>query len=134
MTKNFFSEGTDNSLLEVASDVSKTGEVSAGDKDPVVIVGLDSGTVVGIAFAAFIIGAIMMGALWFIHTHSGKCKLPSNTFFTQICIILFLIFHQPDFKNAKIQTGVLVYIHTLLIFCCLFGKIRVMANGLLKKS
>lgn len=51
---------------------SSKGQSSEGSKDPVVIEGLDSGTVVGIAFAAFIIGAMMMGALWFIHTHSGS--------------------------------------------------------------
>ena len=33
--------------------------------------GLDSGTVVGIAFAAFIIGVLLTAALWFIHTHTG---------------------------------------------------------------
>ena len=49
-------------------------QATRGDKEPLVIEGLDSGTVVGIAFAAFIIGAMMMGALWFIHTHSVKCK------------------------------------------------------------
>lgn len=34
--------------------------------------GLDSGTVVGIAFAAFIIGVLLTAALWFIHTKTGK--------------------------------------------------------------
>lgn len=33
--------------------------------------GLDSGTVVGIAFAAFVIGVLLTAALWFIHTHTG---------------------------------------------------------------
>lgn len=33
--------------------------------------GLDSATVVGIAFAAFIIGVLLTAALWFIHTHTG---------------------------------------------------------------
>ncbi|XP_060081983.1 transforming growth factor beta receptor type 3-like [Ylistrum balloti] len=42
--------------------------------DTIVIEGLDSGTVVGIAFAAFIIGVLLMAALWFIHTHTGPIK------------------------------------------------------------
>ena len=44
------------------------------DDKQIIIEGLDSGTVVGIAFAAFIIGVLMMGILWFIHTHSGSSK------------------------------------------------------------
>ncbi|XP_053734242.1 transforming growth factor beta receptor type 3 [Synchiropus splendidus] len=32
---------------------------------------LDTPTVVGIAFAAFFIGALLTGALWFIYTHTG---------------------------------------------------------------
>ncbi|XP_063056603.1 transforming growth factor beta receptor type 3 [Engraulis encrasicolus] len=32
---------------------------------------LDTTTVVGIAFAAFIIGALLTGALWFIYSHTG---------------------------------------------------------------
>jgi hypothetical protein len=67
-------EGTDSSVVKIETDIPETGEVAGGNKEPLVIEGLDSGTVVGIAFAAFIIGAMMMGALWFIHTHSGKCK------------------------------------------------------------
>ncbi|KAI4828578.1 hypothetical protein KUCAC02_022660 [Chaenocephalus aceratus] len=33
---------------------------------------LDTPTVVGIAFAAFVIGALLTGALWFIYSHTGK--------------------------------------------------------------
>jgi hypothetical protein len=33
--------------------------------------GLDTVTVVGIAFAAFIIGVLLTTALWYIHTHTG---------------------------------------------------------------
>ncbi|XP_068095911.1 transforming growth factor beta receptor type 3 isoform X2 [Hyperolius riggenbachi] len=33
--------------------------------------GLDTPTVVGIAFAAFIIGALLTGALWYIYSHTG---------------------------------------------------------------
>ncbi|XP_065410325.1 transforming growth factor beta receptor type 3 isoform X10 [Chrysemys picta bellii] len=34
--------------------------------------GLDTLTVVGIAFAAFVIGALLTGALWFIYSHTGE--------------------------------------------------------------
>ncbi|KAH9500306.1 Transforming growth factor beta receptor type 3 [Bulinus truncatus] len=37
----------------------------------IIIEGLDSATVVGIAFAAFAIGILLTGALWFIHSHTG---------------------------------------------------------------
>nr|XP_022322376.1 transforming growth factor beta receptor type 3-like [Crassostrea virginica] len=40
----------------------------------VVVEGLDSGTVIGIAFAAFIIGVLLVAALWFIHTHTAPIK------------------------------------------------------------
>ncbi|CAK6956293.1 LOW QUALITY PROTEIN: transforming growth factor beta receptor type 3 [Scomber scombrus] len=33
---------------------------------------LDTPTVVGIAFAAFVIGALLTGALWFIYAHTGE--------------------------------------------------------------
>lgn len=39
-----------------------------------VFYGLDTLTVVGIAFAAFVIGALLTGALWFIYSHTGKHK------------------------------------------------------------
>ena len=32
---------------------------------------LDTPTVVGIAFAAFVIGALLTGALWFIYSRTG---------------------------------------------------------------
>ncbi|XP_026511121.1 transforming growth factor beta receptor type 3 isoform X4 [Terrapene carolina triunguis] len=38
---------------------------------PPVFYGLDTLTVVGIAFAAFVIGALLTGALWFIYSHTG---------------------------------------------------------------
>uniref|UniRef100_W5LBJ3 Transforming growth factor, beta receptor III n=1 Tax=Astyanax mexicanus TaxID=7994 RepID=W5LBJ3_ASTMX len=41
-----------------------------GDRDPYTYV-LDTPTVVGIAFAAFVIGAMLTGALWFIYSHTG---------------------------------------------------------------
>ncbi|XP_006275134.1 transforming growth factor beta receptor type 3 isoform X2 [Alligator mississippiensis] len=39
---------------------------------PPVFYGLDTLTVVGIAFAAFVIGALLTGALWFIYSHTGS--------------------------------------------------------------
>nr|XP_060629895.1 transforming growth factor beta receptor type 3 isoform X1 [Anolis sagrei ordinatus] len=39
---------------------------------PPVFYGLDTVTVVGIAFAAFVIGALLTGALWFIYSHTGE--------------------------------------------------------------
>lgn len=35
---------------------------------------LDTPTVVGIAFAAFVIGALLTGALWFIYSHTGESR------------------------------------------------------------
>lgn len=35
--------------------------------------GLDTLTVMGIAFAAFVIGALLTGALWYIYSHTGEC-------------------------------------------------------------
>lgn len=37
---------------------------------------LETPTVVGIAFAAFVIGALLTGALWFIYSHTGKTFPP----------------------------------------------------------
>eukprot|EP00066_Takifugu_rubripes_P007984 XP_003973872.2 PREDICTED: transforming growth factor beta receptor type 3 [Takifugu rubripes] len=42
----------------------------APSPDPVAV--LDTPTVVGIAFAAFVIGALLTGALWFIYSHTGE--------------------------------------------------------------
>ncbi|XP_025113935.1 transforming growth factor beta receptor type 3-like isoform X2 [Pomacea canaliculata] len=50
------------------------GQSSHQSQQSVVIEGLDSGTVVGIAFAAFAIGILLTGALWFIHTHTSPTK------------------------------------------------------------
>uniref|UniRef100_A0A8C6YQ94 Transforming growth factor beta receptor 3 n=1 Tax=Nothoprocta perdicaria TaxID=30464 RepID=A0A8C6YQ94_NOTPE len=41
-------------------------------RQPPVSYGLDTVTVVGIAFAAFVIGALLTGALWFIYSHTGE--------------------------------------------------------------
>lgn len=52
---------------------SETGvdDQKRGQQQKIIIEGLDSATVVGIAFAAFAIGILLMGALWFIHSHTG---------------------------------------------------------------
>lgn len=39
---------------------------------PTVFHGLDTLTVMGIAFAAFVIGALLTGALWYIYSHTGE--------------------------------------------------------------
>ncbi|MCI4375486.1 hypothetical protein PGIGA_G00110020 [Pangasianodon gigas] len=39
---------------------------------------LDTPTVVGIAFAAFVIGALLTGALWFIYSHTGVPAVRQN--------------------------------------------------------
>ena len=36
--------------------------------------GLDSLTVIAIAFAAFIIGALLIIAVWYIHAHTGEMQ------------------------------------------------------------
>uniref|UniRef100_A0A4X2JWU8 Transforming growth factor beta receptor 3 n=1 Tax=Vombatus ursinus TaxID=29139 RepID=A0A4X2JWU8_VOMUR len=41
-------------------------------KSPPILPGLDTLTVMGIAFAAFVIGALLMGALWYIYSHTGE--------------------------------------------------------------
>lgn len=63
------------------------GQSSHQSQQSVVIEGLDSGTVVGIAFAAFAIGILLTGALWFIHTHTSKAwnLLKTN------CVYIFLV-------------------------------------------
>uniref|UniRef100_A0A667WXV7 Transforming growth factor, beta receptor III n=1 Tax=Myripristis murdjan TaxID=586833 RepID=A0A667WXV7_9TELE len=40
-------------------------------ESPDILYVLDTPTVVGIAFAAFVIGALLTGALWFIYSHTG---------------------------------------------------------------
>ncbi|XP_066898852.1 transforming growth factor beta receptor type 3 isoform X5 [Kogia breviceps] len=39
---------------------------------PPIFHGLDTLTVMGIAFAAFVIGALLTGALWYIYSHTGE--------------------------------------------------------------
>ncbi|KAL1022638.1 hypothetical protein UPYG_G00030340 [Umbra pygmaea] len=50
-------------------------EIPPGPAEPPVddtLYVLDTPTVVGIAFAAFVIGALLTGALWFIYSHTGE--------------------------------------------------------------
>ncbi|XP_015226577.1 PREDICTED: transforming growth factor beta receptor type 3-like [Cyprinodon variegatus] len=53
----------------------RSGPINKGPTEPTpnepVLLLLDTTTVVGIAFAAFLIGALLTGALWFIYTHTG---------------------------------------------------------------
>ena len=67
-------EGEQNVDITSESGISQTQDTKQLEDKQIVIEGLDSGTVIGIAFAAFIIGVLMMGILWFIHTHSGSSK------------------------------------------------------------
>ncbi|KAI8771419.1 transforming growth factor beta receptor type 3 isoform X3, partial [Biomphalaria glabrata] len=51
-------------------DSTKEDNMNLSNQQRVIIEGLDSATVVGIAFAAFAIGILLTGALWFIHSHT----------------------------------------------------------------
>ncbi|XP_034566107.1 transforming growth factor beta receptor type 3 [Notolabrus celidotus] len=53
--------------------VSPTPKAAPADpSDDSTLYVLDTPTVVGIAFAAFVIGALLTGALWFIYSHTGE--------------------------------------------------------------
>ena len=59
------------------TEISNPTPVADKNKDDncqkvVRVEGLDSATVVGITFAAFVIGVLLTGALWYIHTHTGN--------------------------------------------------------------
>lgn len=56
------------------SETSKDEDSQKTSGQTVIVEGLDSGTVIGIAFAAFIIGVLLVAALWFIHTHTAPIK------------------------------------------------------------
>ncbi|KAM4721115.1 transforming growth factor beta receptor type 3 [Rhinophrynus dorsalis] len=62
--------------LAVITHMEKTPDASVNINRPCapqpIFYGLDTPTVVGIAFAAFIIGALLTGALWFIQSHTGE--------------------------------------------------------------
>lgn len=57
---------SDNTPVTVNVPVEPPGPRHQG-----IIYVLDTPTVVGIAFAAFVIGALLTGALWFIYSHTG---------------------------------------------------------------
>ncbi|KAE8610638.1 hypothetical protein XENTR_v10012191 [Xenopus tropicalis] len=59
-------------LAVITPAVKTPGPSLKGPPDHQVFYGLDTPTVVGIAFAAFIIGALLTGALWFIYSHTGE--------------------------------------------------------------
>ncbi|XP_041367979.1 transforming growth factor beta receptor type 3-like [Gigantopelta aegis] len=73
--------GRDSEPVVDTSDKSSSldAHVSTPPQHSVIIEGLDSATVVGIAFAAFTIGIILTAALWFIHTHTGMRKRGVNS-------------------------------------------------------
>ncbi|KAK6195625.1 hypothetical protein SNE40_001013 [Patella caerulea] len=64
----------DNSGYKTDGATSSTESNNNQPQQSVIIEGLDSETVVGIAFAAFAIGILLTGTLWFIHTHTGPAK------------------------------------------------------------
>nr|XP_036853886.1 transforming growth factor beta receptor type 3 [Manis javanica] len=57
---------------EVASKETSTGVKEPNPISPPIFHGLDTLTVMGIAFAAFVIGALLTGALWYIYSHTGE--------------------------------------------------------------
>lgn len=57
---------------EVASKETSTSVKEPNPISPPVFHGLDTLTVMGIAFAAFVIGALLTGALWYIYSHTGE--------------------------------------------------------------
>uniref|UniRef100_A0A3Q1F793 Transforming growth factor, beta receptor III n=1 Tax=Acanthochromis polyacanthus TaxID=80966 RepID=A0A3Q1F793_9TELE len=68
-------------IMAMASNKKTSTEPLAVVDDPVtpvvppndrILYMLDTPTVVGIAFAAFVIGALLTGALWFIYSHTGR--------------------------------------------------------------
>ncbi|XP_067892862.1 transforming growth factor beta receptor type 3 isoform X1 [Heterodontus francisci] len=54
------------------TQVKPDSQIPAEIPRPYIIYGLDTPTVVGIAFAAFVIGALLTGALWYIYSHTGE--------------------------------------------------------------
>lgn len=53
-------------------NVPNTKESNPVPPPPQIFIGLDTLTVMGIAFAAFVIGALLTGALWYIYSHTGE--------------------------------------------------------------
>lgn len=60
-------------IVVISDDMPVTVKVPLDNSPPRqgIIYVLDTPTVVGIAFAAFVIGALLTGALWFIYSHTG---------------------------------------------------------------
>ncbi|XP_074492581.1 transforming growth factor beta receptor type 3 isoform X2 [Sebastes fasciatus] len=56
---------------ETVTPSYKAADPTKGPEEDTLYV-LDTPTVVGIAFAAFVIGALLTGALWFIYSHTGE--------------------------------------------------------------
>ncbi|CAH2311521.1 transforming growth factor beta receptor type 3 isoform X1, partial [Pelobates cultripes] len=59
-------------LAVITSDSEDSVNINSKSGPPVIFYGLDTPTVVGIAFAGFIIGALLTGALWYIYSHTGR--------------------------------------------------------------
>ncbi|XP_034386650.1 transforming growth factor beta receptor type 3 isoform X1 [Cyclopterus lumpus] len=57
---------------ETVTPSQKATQSPQGPYDDEALYVLDTPTVVGIAFAAFVIGALLTGALWFIYSHTGE--------------------------------------------------------------
>ncbi|XP_067846016.1 transforming growth factor beta receptor type 3 isoform X2 [Heptranchias perlo] len=65
-----------------STPVKTDSQINAEKPQPYIIYGLDTPTVVGIAFAAFVIGALLTGALWYIYSHTseiaGRQQVPTS--------------------------------------------------------
>uniref|UniRef100_A0A3Q1F5J2 Transforming growth factor, beta receptor III n=1 Tax=Acanthochromis polyacanthus TaxID=80966 RepID=A0A3Q1F5J2_9TELE len=65
----------DNIMAMASNKKTSTEPLAVVDGPPYptgILYMLDTPTVVGIAFAAFVIGALLTGALWFIYSHTGR--------------------------------------------------------------
>ena len=68
---------------DVRVDVGESSEEMrrvSHNQAQVILVGLSTPTVVGIAFASFAIGVALTAALWLIHLKTGKKAYISNSF------------------------------------------------------
>ncbi|XP_064616573.1 transforming growth factor beta receptor type 3-like isoform X2 [Liolophura sinensis] len=66
-----FPEPKDLTTLKMTNSEQSNKDTPQGK---IIMEGLDSGTVIGIAFAAFVIGVMLTAALWYIHAHTGPVK------------------------------------------------------------
>jgi hypothetical protein len=71
---SFVSDAPDHVVQDRNELLNMWTEVEVGCSPPPVVYqpGIDVLHVVGIAFAAFCIGCLLIGVLWFIHAHTGK--------------------------------------------------------------